>query len=102
MASSTYDLFEQAIRLRKPVSWTYRGRVRALCPVILGHSDGEKKALTYQFGGETNSALPKGGEWRCLLLSGGSDARLFDGPWRSGDSHTQQSACVKEVDLDVN
>ena len=90
------------MRLRRPVGCMYRGRLRELCPVILGHSDGREKALTYQFGGETNSALPDEGQWRCLFVSGISGARLLDGPWRSGDSHTQPSTCVKEVDLDVN
>ena len=80
----------------------YRDRVRELCPIILGHSDGQEKALTYQFAGETNSSLPEGGEWRCLFLSGVTGARLLDRPWRSGDSHTQPSTCVKDVDLDVN
>jgi hypothetical protein len=81
----------------------YQGHPRELCPIILGHSlKGEEKALTYQFGGSSNSHLPPGGEWRCLWLSKVSDVALRDGPWHSGSSHTQPQGCVEIVDLDVN
>jgi hypothetical protein len=51
MSSRNYTLFERAMRLRKPVFCLYDGYPRELCPIILGHSQGEEKALTYQFGG---------------------------------------------------
>jgi hypothetical protein len=87
---------------RKQIVCLYRGRRREVCPIILGHSQGEEKALTYQFGGESNSGLPRRGEWRCLFLSHVSEAPLREGRWYSGDSHTQPSRCVEVVDLDVN
>jgi hypothetical protein len=102
MASRTYGLFERAMRLRKPVSCTYSGHRRELCPIILGHSQGEEKALTYQFGGESSSGLPRGGEWRCLWLAKVSGIQLQDGPWITGSRHTQPQGCVEIVDLDVN
>ncbi len=102
MSSRTYDLFEQAMRLRRPIVCMYGGYRRELCLVILGHSQGEEKALTFQFGGGSSSRLPPAGEWRCLWLSKVSDARLRDGPWRAGASHTQPQGCVQTVDLDVN
>jgi hypothetical protein len=80
----------------------YHGFARELCPIILGHTDGAEKALTYQFGGESRSGLPPGGEWRCLWLSEVSDVSLRDGRWRTGESHRQPQGCVHEVDLDVN
>ena len=79
MASMNYQLFEQAMRLRKQIVCTYGGYRRELCPIVLGHSRGEEKALTYQFGGESKSGLPTGGEWRCLWLSKVSDARFRTG-----------------------
>jgi hypothetical protein len=103
MPSATYRLFERAIRQRKQVVCLYRRHRRELCPIILGHKkSGEEAALTFQFAGESSSGLPRGGEWRCLLLSDVSDARLRDGRWHSGSSHAQPQSCVDIVDVDVN
>ena len=103
MASLTYELFEQAMRLRKPMHCMYGGHPRELCPIVLGHSrDGEEKVLTFQFAGGSGSGLQRGGQWRCLWLSEVSGAEFQDGPWISGSSHTQPQGCVDVVDLDVN
>lgn len=102
MTSATYKLFAQALRTQKQIACLYNGYHRELCPIILGHSRGEEKALTYQIGGESSSGLPPGGEWRCLFLSKVSFARLHDGPWKAGDSHNQPQGCVEIVDLDAN
>ena len=102
MPSPTYRLFAQAMEDRKPVRCAYGGFRREVCPVILGHTDGEEMALTFQVGGESRSGLPAGGEWRCLSLAKVTAAVLCDGPWRSGDSHAAPQGCVREVDLDVN
>ena len=87
---------------RKQIVCVYGGYPRELCPIILGHSSGLEKALTYQFGGQSKSGLPPGGEWRCLCLSKVSDVELRDGRWHAGSSHTQPQGCVEIVDLDVN
>jgi uncharacterized protein YutE (UPF0331/DUF86 family) len=100
--SEAYRLFERAMAERKQIVCVYDGYRRELCPIILGHSQGEEKALTYQFGGESKSRLPRGGEWKCLWLSGVSDAQLRDGPWHVRSRHTQRQSCVEIVDLDVN
>ena len=98
----TYRLFEQAIIEKKQIVCMYDGYRRELCPIILGHSQGEEKSLTYQFGGESRSGLPRDGEWRCLFLSNVSDVQLRSGRWHTGDNHTRPSRCVEIVDLDVN
>jgi uncharacterized protein (DUF4415 family) len=100
--SPAYKLFEQAMAGRKQILCTYHGRPRELCPIILGHSQGQEKALTYQFGGQSEKGLPPGGQWRCLWLSEVTDIRLRDGPWYAGDRHTQPQGCVETVDLDIN
>jgi hypothetical protein len=100
--TAIYDLFERAMRLRKQIVCMYNGHPRELCPIILGHSHGQEKALTYQVGGKSKSGLPRAGEWRCLFLSKVSNAQLRDGPWLVGSSHTQPQGCVQAVDLDVN
>lgn len=100
--SATYDLFAEAIRTRRQVHCRYGGFERALCPHILGHSKGQEVALAFQFGGESRSGLPAGGEWRCLRLDKVSGGRLRDGPWHTGTLHGQPQFCVDNVDLDVN
>jgi hypothetical protein len=102
MPSLNYARFEQAMRMRKQIVCMYGGCLRELCPIILGHSEGQEKALTYQFGGKSKSGLPPEGEWRCLFLSKVSDVQLRDGRWLVGSSHTQPQGCVEIVDLDVN
>ena len=100
--SEIYRLFEQAMIERKQIVCVYKGYRREVCPVILGHSGGEERALTYQFAGESGSQLPSEGEWRCLALAGVSEVQLRQGPWCSGNSHKQPSGCIEVVDLDVN
>ena len=102
MNSAAYKIFEQAIRERKQVACIYGGYRRELCPILLGHSGDEERALTFQVGGASRSGLPVGGEWRCLTLSKASFARLHEGEWKSGDSHAQPQGCVEIVDLDAN
>jgi fatty-acyl-CoA synthase len=100
--SATYLLFERALIEKKQVTCTYEGFYREICPHILGHSSGQEKALTYQFGGQSGSGLPPDGEWRCLFLSKVRDAQLRDGAWHGGSSHRKPQGCVEIVDIDVN
>jgi hypothetical protein len=102
MPSAVYQLFQQAMAERKQVICTYQGYRRELCPVILGHSDGVEKALTFQFAGQSSKRLPPGGSWKCMFLAEVGYATLRDGPWHSGKSHRSDQSCVKEVDYDVN
>jgi hypothetical protein len=66
--SATYRLLEKAMRELKPVVCMYQGHPRAICPIILGHSDGAEKALAFQFGG-SGSKGPVRGAWKCLALA---------------------------------
>ena len=100
--SEIYQLFERAIIEKKQLVCMYNGRHRELCPIILGHSNGEEKALTYQFAGEGKSGVPSGGKWKCFRLAGISEVHLRDGPWLAGSRHSQKQTCVEVVDLDVN
>src|SRR5947209_3766622 len=100
--STTYLLFEQALIEKKQITCIYEGSYREICPHILGHTSGQEKALTYQFGGQSRSGLPPGGEWRCLFISKVRDAQLRDGPWHGGSGHSKPQGCVETVDIDVN
>jgi len=101
MPSPTYELFAKAMVARRPVVCTYQGHPRAICPIILGHTEGAEKALTWQFEG-SGSGGPVRGRWKCLSLAEVSNAEIVDGPWRSDREHSQRQSCVKDVDLDVN
>jgi hypothetical protein len=100
--SRTYDLFAVAIRTRRQIHCMYGGYARELCPHILGHSGSPEVTLAFQFGGSSQSGLPRGGEWRCLWLDKVSDAHLRDGPWHTSGLHSRPQFCVEFVDLDVN
>jgi hypothetical protein len=100
--SAIYQTFARAMSERKQIVCSYDGYPREICPVVLGHSQGKEKALTFQFGGGSKSGLPSGGEWRCLFLSRVRAPTLRDGPWHTGSSHAQPQGCVEKIDLDVN
>lgn len=101
MHSRTYDLFAQAMAARRPVACLYQGHPRGICPVILGHSDGTEKALTWQFAGSGSQGAVSG-QWKCLALAEVSNAQMIEGPWRTGNRHSSAQSCVKDVDLNVN
>lgn len=101
MPSRTYQLFAEAMAGRRPVACVYQGHPRAICPAILGHSDGKEMALAWQFAGH-GSKGPVRGQWKCLSLAEVSRAEMVDGPWLAGKQHKTAQSCVKDVDLDVN
>jgi hypothetical protein len=102
MPSTTYAFFRRAILERKLIVCRYQGKRREIAPHILGFKNRAEKVLVFQFGGETNSTLPPGGEWRCFALQDVVDATTMDGEWRSGTSHRAPQACIDIVDVDVN
>lgn len=97
--SDTFRLFHRAILERKQVVLVYDGQRREVCPVILGHKDGEERVLVYQFGGASSSRIP---DWKCLNLAKVKDPHMRDGEWISGDSHKFGQQCIDEVFIDVN
>jgi predicted nucleic acid-binding protein len=100
--SSTFALFHEAVLQRKQITCLYQEQYREICPHIIGHKDGQEKALVYQFGGGSTSRLPSKGEWRCFELSKVRDAALREGPWHSGDEHGKTQRCVDKLYIDVN
>jgi hypothetical protein len=102
MASPTYRAIRQAILAERQITCHYNGHYRELCPHILGHTIGEEKLLAFQFGGESSKPLPRGGEWRCLLVAEMRNVTARDGKWHAGNSHRKAQSCVAEVDLDIN
>jgi hypothetical protein len=100
--SPAYKLVAWAIDNRSRILCTQNGYPREICPIILGHSDGEEKALVWQVGGETSSGPLRRPGWKCFLLTNVADARLGEGAWQAGSRHHNAQSCVKEVDYDAN
>jgi len=100
MPSATYTLFRNAILSEQQVVCRYDGRVRELCPHIIGtNRSGEEVVLAWQFAGASSGPLP---QWRCLRLAQVRDARARTGRWHEGGSHNSKQRCVSDVDLDIN
>jgi hypothetical protein len=100
MPSATYTLFRNAILAEQQVVCSYDGRLRELCPHIIGtNKRREEVVLAWQFAGESSGPLP---QWRCLRLANVRDARARDGRWHEGGSHKTTQKCVTEIDLDIN
>ena len=100
MPSATYALFREAILAERQVTCSYDGRIRELCPHIIGRNrNGEEVVLAWQFAGQSSGRLP---QWRCLRLANVRDVSSRDGPWHEGGSHRSEQTCVSDIDLDVN
>lgn len=102
MGSPVYELFVRAMMEERQVACVLKRRPRVLSIIILGHTDGEERALTWQTGGESTKPLPPGGAWRNAALSEVTDARLLDGKARRGTRKSGKQLWITDVDLDVN
>lgn len=100
MPGRSYGLFRKAILTEQQVICIYDGRLRELCPHIIGRNkNGEEVVLAWQFAGESSGKLP---QWRCLRLAHVSEISLRKGRWHEGGSHRTVQTCVSEIDLDIN
>lgn len=103
MVTNTYDTLRRAILERKQVTCIFHGFHREICPHVLGRGkNGEEKVLSFQFGGQSRSGLPPGGEWRCMAVGEMNDVRIVDGDWHTGVSHLRPQTCVKQIDVQVD
>jgi predicted DNA-binding transcriptional regulator YafY len=99
--SMSYDLFRQAIIGKKQIVCFYRGYQREVCPHAIGLKRGHRHVLVYQFGGGSSSGLSSGGEWRCMEVDDVTNAAVRDGPWHTGQRHTQRQTCVDQIDVEI-
>ena len=97
-----YSLIRRAILERRQVHAVCKGRPRALCPHVLGTKGGRRQALFFQFGGESERGLPRGGDWRCLLIDELTDVSLHPGDWHTDAGYDgARQTCVEEIDVAV-
>ena len=97
----SYAVLRAAILNKQQVTCMYQGYGREMCPHVLGAKNGQDKVLSFQFGGESSRGLPPGGEWRCMFVDEITGAQTHDGPWHTGQSHTQPQTCVDAIDVEV-
>jgi hypothetical protein len=95
-------MFAWAVENHTPLVCRYGGHRREICPIIVGHSEGEEATLVWQMGGETSGGPLIKGEWKCLKLAMVRSQEIGEGSWQVGLSHQQAQSCVKEVDYDAN
>lgn len=101
LVTDVYELIRAATLTRRQVVATYKGHRRELCPHVLGTKDRRRQALFFQFGGGSSSALPPGGEWRCIPVDGLEDVVVRDGPWHTGVVHQHPETCVDTIDVEA-
>jgi hypothetical protein len=102
MASATHALFLAAMRQRRQVRCIYQGLPREICPILLGRTGLEEKALVFQVGGLTSEGPLGAPDWKCFALAEVRDAALTEGPWLVGSAHSRAQHCMKMVEYDVN
>jgi len=104
---TVYEVVKDAIQNKKIVTATYRGRVRVMCPHVLGTKRGRYQALFYQFAGDSNTGLgPEGSteNWRCMFLDDLSNVTSADahGEWHSAPNHSRPQTCVDAIEAVVS
>jgi len=96
---TTDDLLGDAIRQKECLTGLYDGVVRHFAPHALGaKSDGTPAVFVFQYAGETTSALPIGGQWRCFRLDQLSHLRRNEHRWRSRSNYSlKRQSCLAMV-----
>lgn len=105
MTDEKYNTIKKAIENKQQVFGVYNGRYRALCPHVLGFTNGKAQALFYQFAGESNSKPIEAGSprnWRCMELDLLEIAEVKDGDWYTANNHMFPQHCVQNVEVQVN
>jgi hypothetical protein len=97
--TGVYGQIREAILAKRQVVATYRGYRREMCPHVLGTKNGRQQALFFQFGGGSASALPPGGDWRCIPVDGLEDVVVRTGPWHTRVVHGHRERCVDVIDV---
>ena len=84
---TTWALLHQSLEDRRPVRARYHGRLRVLCPHVIGWKNGRAKLLAYQaavIGAESSD--PVG--WRSMFVDEIEDAAISCDRWRTAGNYT--------------
>ena len=107
MIPTVYNTIVDAIRNKRIITATYRGRVREVCPHAIGTKgiDGRWSVMCYQFAGDSSSGLGPVGSadnWRCMALNELSNVSSAEGDWHTADSHSRPNTCIDRVAEEVD
>ncbi len=98
-------LIRAAITEKVPLESIYDGRVRLLCPRMLGRNRaGHRRILCLQIGGESASGLERKdgrGDWRCLALEKFSSVEQTEAVWQTAGSSLRRPNCIDRIELEV-
>lgn len=97
------DLFENAIGARHCLTVVHMGTTRRVAPHAVGFtSDGVPAAFVFQYAGETTTALPFKGEWRCLHFADLGPVSENNDRWRSPSNYSlERQTCLAQIALTV-
>ena len=98
---NTDDVLSAAIRDKQCLTGLYDGVVRHFAPHALGtKSDGTPAVFVFQYGGETTTGLPSGGDWRCFDLDRLSHLRCNEHRWRSRSNYSlKRQSCLAIIEV---
>jgi hypothetical protein len=100
-----YPVVRQAVLQKKPIRAMYHGKVRLLCPHVIGWRDNREHVLCYQYGGQsTRPIMPPGSpdNWRCMFVDELRSVEVIDEPWVTAPIHTRPQNCVQIIDAQVH
>ncbi|MGH9069344.1 MAG: hypothetical protein ACRD0J_17910 [Acidimicrobiales bacterium] len=89
---SAWALLDVALRARRPVSVSYHGRRRVVCPHALGWNKTRPLVLSYQTGGQTTTGTLDADphkRWRCMYVDEIDQVlpTAPDSPWGTADNY---------------
>jgi hypothetical protein len=99
---SDYELIREAIIERRQVIATYKGQRREMCPHAIGYTNGREQGLFFEFGGESSSGPPDGGQWCCLPIAELDSIEVVEGKWHSGGERGHEHSCVDVIDVEAS
>ena len=97
------DVLEQAIRGKRCLAALHKGTRRRFAPHAVGFtSKNIPGAFVFQYGGDTTSAPPFKGEWRCLHIEDLSHLAENGDPWRMASNYSlARQTCLERIALKV-
>ena len=82
---AVFDTLREAVEKRRCVIIVAEGKQREVAPLAIGFKGTQRKVLTFQYKGGSESGLAAGGAWRCFAIDDIVWAKIIDEPWHSGN-----------------
>ena len=84
MSSGVFETLRKAIETHHCVTIFAEARRREVAALAIGYTGTQRKVLTFQYRGDSNSGLATGGAWRCFAIDDVIWAKINDDPWHPG------------------